>query len=103
MAHLRRTCGAAGPVVASMVSAIRVSAAVPLGSRENFMLNRRRVADAVNHLPMLVARRLFEQIAAALRLHKRISVKFGKVCRNNRVLRRPQLRVRPVEPRARAD
>ncbi len=31
-----------------MVGVIRVSAAVPLGSRENLVLDRRRIADAVN-------------------------------------------------------
>ena len=51
-----------------MVCFIRVSAAVPLGSRENLVLNRWRIADAVNDLSMLVASGLFEQIAAALRL-----------------------------------
>src|SRR5580704_6014910 len=86
-----------------MVGAIRVSAAVPLGSRENFMLNRRRIADAVNHLSMLVACGLLEQIAAALRLYERISVEFAKVRRNDGVLRRSQLRERPVEPRPGAD
>ncbi len=67
------------------------------------MLNRWRIADAVNDLSMLVACGLFEQIAAALRLDERVSVKFGKVCRNDGVLRRPQLRERPVEPRPAAD
>src|SRR5215472_5105939 len=98
MADLRGTCGAAGPVVASVVGVIRVSAAVPLRSRENFMLNRRRIADAVNDLSMLVARGLFEEITAALRLDERVSVEFAKVRRNDGVLRRPQLRERPVKP-----
>ncbi len=67
------------------------------------MLNRWRIADAVNHLSMLVACGLFEQITAALRLDERVSVKFAKVRRNDGVLRRPQLRERPVEPRSGAD
>src|ERR1022692_4312553 len=103
MAHPRRTSRAAGPVVARVVGVIRVSAAVPLGSRENLVLNRWRIADAVNDLSMLVACGLLEQIAAALRLNQSISVKFAKVCRNDGVLRRPQLRERPVEPRPGAD
>src|SRR5580692_12213164 len=86
-----------------MVGVIRVSATVPLRSRKNFVLNRWRIADAVNDLSMLVACGLLEQIAAALRLYERVSVKFGKVCRNDGVLRRPQLRERPVEPRPGAD
>jgi len=68
-----------------MVGVIHVIAAVPLRSRENFVLNRWRIADAVNDLSMLVACGLFEWIAAALRLDKRVSVKFGKVCRNDGV------------------
>src|SRR5271167_4957034 len=103
MADLRGTRRAAGPVVAGMVGGIRVSAAIPLGPRENLVLSRWRIADAVNELAMLVACGLLEQIAAALRLDERISVKFAKVCRNNGVLRRPQLRERPVEPRSGAD
>src|ERR1700722_765108 len=103
MADLCGACRAAGPVVASMVGVIRVSAAVPLRSRENFVLNRRRIADAVNDLAMLVACGLFEQIAAALRLDESVSVKFSKVCRNDGVLRLPLLRERPVEPRPGAD
>src|SRR5580698_2012891 len=86
-----------------MIGVIHISAAVPLRSRENFVLNGRRIADAVNDLSMLVACGLFEQIATALRLDQRVSVKFGKVCRNDGVLRRPQLRERPVEPRPGAD
>ena len=54
MAHLRRTSRAAGPVVARVVGIIRVSAAVPLRSRKNCVLNRWRIADAVNDLSMLV-------------------------------------------------
>src|ERR1700722_1971678 len=103
MADLCGACRAAGPVVASMVGVIRVSAAIPLRSRENFVLDRWRIADAVNDLSMLVACGLLEQIAAALRLYERVSVKFGKVCRNDGVLRLPQLRERPVEPRPVAD
>src|SRR5262249_39769733 len=103
MAGLRGTCGAAGPVVASMVGVIHVSAAVPLRSRENFVLNRWRIPDCVNDRSMLVACGLFEEIAAALRLDKRVSVQFGKVCRNDGVLRCPQLRERPVEPGPGAD
>ncbi len=86
-----------------MIGVIRVSAAVPLRSGENFVLNRWRIADAVNDFSMLVACGLFEEIAAALRLDERVSVKFGKVRRNDRVLWRPQLRERPVEPRPGAD
>src|SRR5215469_7288353 len=86
-----------------MVGVIHVSAAVPVRSRENFVLNRWRIADAVNDLSMLVACGLFEEIAAALRLDKRVPVKFDKVCRNDGVLRRPQLRERPVEPGPGAD
>ena len=86
-----------------MVGVIRVSAAVPLRSRKNFVLNRWRIADAVNELPILVARGLLEQIAAALRLDERVSVQFGKVCRNDGVLRLPLLRERIVEPRSGAD
>src|SRR5579875_3971270 len=86
-----------------MVGVVRVCAAVPLRSRKNFVLNRWRIADAVNDPSMLVACGLFEEVAAALRLDKRVSVKFGKVCRNDRVLRRPQLRERPVEPGPGAD
>ncbi len=86
-----------------MVCVIRVSAAVPLGSRENFVLNRRRIAHAVNDLSMLVACGLLEQIAASLRLNERVSVKFAQVRRDNSVLRLPQLRERPVKPRPFAD
>jgi len=103
MAHLRRTSRAAGPVVARVVGVIRVSAAVPLRSRKNFVLNRWRIAESVNELSMLVACGLLEQIAAALRLDERVPVKFGKVRRNDGILRRPQLRERPVEPRTGAD
>src|SRR5579862_101565 len=103
MADLRRTNRAAGPVVARVIGVIRVSAAVPLGSRENLVLNGRRIADAVNDLSMLVACGLLEQIAAALRLDKSIAVKLAQVLRDNRVLRLPQLRERPVEPRPRTD
>src|SRR6266481_1154833 len=83
MAHLRRISRAAGPVVARVVGVIRVSAAVPLGSRENLVLNRWRIAHALNELSMLVACGLLEQIAGVLRL--------------------PQLRERPVEPRPAAN
>src|SRR6185436_5973275 len=79
MADLRGTRGAARPVVARVVGVIAVGAAVPFRSGKNFVLNRRRIADAVNHLPMLVARRLLEEIVAALRLDQRISVKVGEV------------------------
>src|SRR4029077_8361183 len=103
MAHLCGTSRAAGPVVASMVGVIRVSAAVPLRPRKNFVLNRRRIADAVNALSMLVACGLLEEIAPALRLDERVSVKFAKVRGNDGVLRLPQLRERPVEPRHGAD
>src|ERR1700676_3367732 len=103
MAHLRRTTRAAGPVVARVVGVIRVSAAVPLGSRENLVLNRWRIAHAVNDLSMLVACGLLEQIAAALCLNQSIAVKLAQVRRDNGVLRLPQLRERPVEPRSGAD
>ena len=53
------------------------------------MLNRRRVAYAVDDLALLGSRGLLEKIAAALRLHERVSVKLGKVHGNVRVLRRP--------------
>src|ERR1700724_2823629 len=103
MADLRGTRRAAGPVVAGMVGVIRVSAAVPLRPRENLVLSRWRIAHAVNDLSMLVACGLLEQIAAALRLDERVSVKFAKVRGNDGVLRLPQLRERPVEPRPGAD
>jgi len=89
MANLRRTSRAAGPVVTRVVGVIVVGAAVPLGSGENLMLNRRRIADAVNELSMLVACGLLEQIAAALRLNQRIAVKLSQIRRDNGVLRRP--------------
>ena len=47
-------------LLASMVGGTGVSAAVPLRSRENFVLNRWRIAEAVNDLSMLVARGLLE-------------------------------------------
>ena len=103
MADLRRTSRAAGPVIARVIGVIVVSAAVPLGSGENLMLNRRRIADAVNELSMLVACGLLEQIAAALRLNQSIAVKLAQIRRDNGVLRRPQLRERPVEPRSGAN
>src|ERR1700680_435030 len=103
MADLRRTSGAAGPVIAGVIGVIVVGAAVPLGSGENLMLNRRRIADAVNDLSMLVACGLLEQIAAALCLNQSIAVKLAQVRRDNGVLRLPQLRERPVEPRSGAD
>jgi len=52
---------------------------------------------------MLVACGLLEQIAAALRLNQSIAVKLAQVRRDNGVLRFPQLRERPVEPRPGAD
>ena len=103
MAHLRRTSRAASPVVARVVGVIIVSAAVPFRSRKNFVLNRWRIADAVNDLSMLVACGLLEQIAAALRLNQSIAVKLSQICRDNGVLWRPQLRERPVEPRSGAN
>src|ERR1700726_333966 len=103
MAHLRRTSGAACPVVARVVGVIVVSAAVPLRSRKNFVLNRWRIADAVDDLSMLVACGLLEQIAAALRLNQSIAVQLAQVRRDYAVLRWPQLRERPVEPRPGAD
>src|SRR3984893_18632885 len=78
MADLRGTRGAARPVVARVVGAIGVGAGVPFRSGKNFVLNRRRIADAVNHLPTLVARGLLEEIVAALRLDERIAVKVGE-------------------------
>src|SRR5215472_3024231 len=98
MAHLRRTRRAAGPVVARVVGVIIVSAAVPLRPRKNFVLNRWRIADAVNDLSMLVACGLLEQIAAALCLNQSIAVKLAQIRRDNGVLRLPQLRERPVKP-----
>ena len=92
MAHLRGTSRAAGPIVARVVGAIRVSAAVPLGSRENLVLNLWRIAHAVDDLSMLVACGLLEQIAAALRLNQSIAVKLAQIRRDNCVLRLPQLR-----------
>ena len=67
------------------------------------MLNRRRIADAVNKLSMLVAGGLLEQIAAALRLNQSIAVKLAQIRGDNGVLRRAQLRERPVEPRSGAN
>src|SRR6266853_6967607 len=55
MADLRGTRGTARPVVARVVDAIGVGAAVPFRSGKNFVLNRLRMADSVNHLPMLGA------------------------------------------------
>src|SRR5436190_5113417 len=98
MTDLRSTNRAAGPVITRVIGVIVVRAAVPLGSGENLMLNRRRIADAVNELSVLVACGLLEQIAAALRLNQRIAVKLAQVRRDDGVLRRPQLRERPVEP-----
>src|SRR5947207_10493306 len=103
MADLRRTKRTAGPVITHVIAIIVVRAAVPPGSSENFMLNRRRIGDAVNELSMLVARGLLEQIAAALRLNQRIAVKLAQIRRDDGVLRRPQLRERPVEPRSGAN
>src|SRR5512132_1756204 len=103
MADLRRTNRAAGPVITGVIGGIVVGAAVPPGSRKNLMLNRRRIADAVNELSMLVACGLLEQIAAALRLNQRIAVKLAQIRRDNRVLRCAQLRERPVEPRSGAN
>src|SRR6201988_4499915 len=103
MAHLRRTSRAAGRVVARVVGVIIVSAAVPLRSRKNFVLSLWRIADAANELSMLVACGLLEQIAATLRLNQSIAVKLAQVLRDNGVLRLPQLRERPVEPRPGAD
>src|SRR5262245_52986060 len=98
MADLRRTHRAAGPVITRVIGVIVVRAAVPLGSGENLMLNRRGIADAVNELSMLVACGLFEQIAATLLLSQRIAVQLAQIRRDNGALRRPQLRERPVEP-----
>src|ERR1700730_6479790 len=103
MADLLRNSGAAGPVIAGVIGVIVVRAAVPLGSGENLMLNRRRIADAVNELSMLVACGLLEQIAAALRLNQSIAVKLAQIRRDNGVLRGPKLRERPVEPRSGAN
>jgi hypothetical protein len=60
-------------------------------------------ADAMNDLSMLVACGLLEQIAATLSLNQSITVKLTQVLRDNGVLRLPQLRERPVEPRPGAD
>ena len=103
MADLRGACRAAGPVVACVIGAIRVGAAVPFGSRKNLVLNRWRIAHAVNDLSKLIACGLLEEIAAALGLNQSIAVKFAQVRRDNRVLRRSQLRERIVEPRSGAD
>src|SRR5258705_9973034 len=103
MADLRRTNRAAGPVITRVIGVIVVRAAVPPGSGENLVLNRRRIADAVNELSMLVACGLLEQIAAALRLNQSIAVKLAQIRRDDGVLRRPQLRERPVEPRSGAN
>jgi len=103
MPHLRGTSRAAGPIVARVVGVIRVRAAVPLGSGENLVLNRWRIAHAVNDLSKLVACGLLEQIAAALRLNQCIAVKLAQVRRDDGVLRLPQLRERPVKPRPAAD
>src|SRR5215510_1920586 len=97
MADLRRTRRAARPVITRVIGVIVVRAAVPLGSGENLMLNRRRIADAVNELSVLVACGLLEQIAAALRLNQSIAVKLAEIRGDNGVLRRAQLRERPVE------
>src|SRR5207244_9897202 len=93
----------ARPGGARVVGVIGVGEAAPFRSGEHLVLNRRRIANAVNHLPMLVARGLLEEIVAALRLDQRISVKIGEVYRNKGVLRRTQLRVRPIEPGPCAD
>ena len=103
MAHLGRTSRAAGPVVARVVGVVIVSAAIPLRPCKDFVLNRWRIADAVNDLPMLVARGLLEQVAAALCLNQTITMKLAQIRRDNGVLRLPQLRERPVEPRPSAD
>src|SRR5215813_6374262 len=103
MADLRRPNRAARPVITRVIGVIGESAAVPFGSGKNLMLNRRRIADAVNELSMLVACGLLEQIAAALRLNQSIAVKLAQIRRDNGVLRRPQLRERPVEPRSGAN
>src|SRR5262245_43516165 len=103
MSDLRRTNRAAGPVITCVIGVVVVSAAVPLGSGENLMLNRRRIADAVNELSMLVACGLLEQIAAALRLNQSIAVKIAEIRRDSGDLRSPTLRARPVEPRSGAN
>src|ERR1044071_2624281 len=103
MADLRRAGRTAGPVVTRVIGVVVVRAAVPLGSGENLVLDRRRIAGAVNELSMLVACGLLEQIVAALRLNERIAVKLAQIRRDDGVLRRAQLRERPVEPRAGAD
>src|ERR1044071_5084171 len=103
MTDLRGTNRAAGPVITGVIGVVVVGAAVPLGAGENLMLNRRRIADAVNQLPMLVARGLLEQVAAALRLNEGVAVKLAQVRRDDGVLRLAELRERPVEPRSGAD
>src|SRR5215510_6251359 len=103
MTDLRSTSRAAGPVVTRVIGVIVVSAAVPSGSGQNLVLNRRHIANAVNDLSMLVACGLLEQIAAALRLNQSIAVKLAQIRGDNGVLRRAQLRERPVEPRSAAN
>src|SRR5258706_7523499 len=98
MADLRRTNRTAGPVITRVIGVIVVSTAVPPGSGENLMLNRWRIADAVNELSMLVPCGLLEQIAAALRLNQSIAVKLAQSRRDDGGLRRHQLRERPVGP-----
>src|SRR5262245_55425617 len=98
MTDLRSAGRAAGPVVTRVIGVIVVRAAVPLGSGQNLVLDRRRIADAVDDLSMLVACGLLEQIVAALRLDQRIAVKLAQIRGDHGVLRRPQLRERPVEP-----
>src|ERR1043166_4874350 len=103
VADLRGTRRAARPVITRVIGVVVVGAAVPLRSGENLVLDRRRIPDAVYELPVLVACGLLEQIAAALRLHQRIAAKLAEIRGDHGVLRRPQLRERPVEPRSGAD
>src|SRR5215831_16364975 len=103
MTDLRSTNRAAGPVITRVIGVIVVRAAVRPGSGQNLVLNRRRIADAINELSMLIACGLLEQIAAALRLNQSIAVKLAQIRRDHGVLRRPQLRERPVEPGSCAD
>jgi hypothetical protein len=74
MAHLCGTFAAARPIVAGVVGFVRVSAAVGLRAGEDVVLDRRRIAYAVNDLALLGSRGLLEKIAATLRLDECVSV-----------------------------
>ena len=66
MAYLGGALAAARPIVAGVVGLIRVGAAVGLRAGEDVVLDRRRVAYAVDDLALLGSRGLLEKIAAAL-------------------------------------